>query len=162
MLTLKNTTHTFSCLLVAMAYSNLQSFHRGLVLQNATAFPAEYYVDLHNASSVRAISRYVLPPPIDSIHEAIPTITDKVELKGLDEFADQPSPEKQISPPVPPELIPTVSNVLRPAITIESVPVLERGGRVIWQPGHGLIEKVDKLTGEIVHLAEKYPSIKKI
>lgn len=142
-----------------MTYSNLQSFHRGLVLQNATAFPTEYYADLHNASSVRPISRY-LPPPILSIHEISPRLSP-VKLKELD-LALQSLPEKQVSAPVPPELIPTVSEVLRPAITIESVPILEKGGKVIWKPGHGLVEKVDKLTGEIVHLAEKYPPVIKI
>lgn len=135
-----------------MTYSNLQSFHRGLALQNATAFPAEYYADLHNASSVRSISRYVLP--IASIHEAIPTAKEKINIKQLD-LALQVFPEKQISPPVAPERIPTVSDLLRPAVTIDSTPVLEQSGKVIWKPGHGLIEKVDKLTGEIVHLSEK-------
>lgn len=141
-----------------MTHSNLQSFHRGLVLQNATAFSAEYYADLHNASSVRTVSRY-LPPPIASIHETIP-LADKTETKPLD-LAPQVLPQKQISPPVAPELIPTVSDLARPAITIDTVPVLEQGGKVIWKPGHGLIEKVDKLTGEIVHLAEKYPNASK-
>jgi hypothetical protein len=65
------------------------------------------------------------------------------------------APEKQISPPVSTERIPVVSEALRPAITIDTTPVLEQGGKVIWKPGHGLVEKVDKLTGEIVHLAEK-------
>lgn len=146
-----------------MAYSNLQSFHRGLVLQNATAFPTEYYVDLHNASSVRPISRY-LSLPILSIHETRPRLTDKAELKDLDpldSFYHTP-PEKQVSSPASPELIPTVVDVLRPAITIETVPVLDKGGKIIWQPGHGLVEKVDKLTGEIVHLTEKYPPATKI
>lgn len=143
-----------------MTYSNLQSFHRGLVLQNATAFPTEYYVNLHNASSVRSISRY-MPSPIVSIHETIPKLTDKIQLKTLD-LTHQALPEKQVSPPLSTELIPTISDVLRPAITIDSVPTLEKGGKIIWKPGHGLIEKVDKLTGEIVHLAEKYPLVTKV
>ncbi|MFZ1344984.1 hypothetical protein [Thiothrix eikelboomii] len=146
-----------------MAYSNLQSFHRGLVLQNATAFPTEYYVELHNASSVRPISRY-LSLPILSIHDTRPRLTAQAELKELDSLDSlyHTPPEKQVSSPVSPELIPTVLDVLRPSITIETVPILEKGGRTIWQPGHGLIEKVDKLTGEIVHLTEKYPPATKI
>jgi hypothetical protein len=95
-----------------------------------------------------------------SIHE-IPPRLSPVKLKELD-LAPQALPEKQVSAAVPPELIPTVSEVLRPAITIETVPVLEKGGKLIWKPGHGLVEKVDKLTGEIVHLAEKYPPAIKI
>lgn len=143
-----------------MAYSNLQSFHRGLVLQNATALPAEYYAELNNSLGVRPVSKYVLPA-IASIHERVPTVTEKVELPVLVSL-ELDTPEKHISPPVSIELIPVVSNVLRPAVTIDSIPVLEQGGKVIWKPGHGLIEKVDKLTGEIVHLAEKYPSTTKI
>ncbi|HPY40291.1 MAG TPA: hypothetical protein PLM98_07225 [Thiolinea sp.] len=143
-----------------MAYSNLQSFHRGLVLQNATAFPAEYYADLHNALSVRPVSRYVLPTAIASIHEAVPTVTDKVDLVPFD-LSAQALPEKQVSPPIPTERIPVISDVLRPSFTIDSVPVLEKGGKVVWKPGHGLVEKVDKLTGEIVHLAEEYPIVTK-
>ncbi|MFZ1569260.1 MAG: hypothetical protein WAT29_10625 [Thiolinea sp.] len=143
-----------------MSYSNLQSFHRGLVLQNATAFPAEYYADLSNASSVHNVSRYVLPPPIASIHETIPTITDKIQLPPSD-LTQSILPEKQVSPPVSTERIPTVSDVLRPTLIIDSIPVLEKGGKVVWKPGHGLIEKVDKLTGEIVHLSEEYPAVKK-
>lgn len=136
-----------------MAYSNLQSFHRGLKLQNATALPTDYYIALNNATSVRSVSRYIMPA-IASIHPSVPTVTDKVDSQAI-ELALQQLPEKQISPPVAPEHIPTVSDRLRPSFTIDSVPVLEQGGKVIWKPGHGLVEKVDKLTGEIVHLAEK-------
>lgn len=144
-----------------MAYSNLQSFHRGLRLQNATAFPAEYYANLNNASSVRSVSRYVLPTPIASIHETIPTVTEKIDLPDID-LTQQVLPEKQVSPPIPAERIPTVSDVLRPTVTIDNIPVLDKGGKVVWKPGHGLVEKVDKLTGEIVHLSEEYPAVIKI
>ena len=136
-----------------MAYSNLQSFHRGLKLQNATALPTDYYVALNNATSVHSISRYVMPA-IASIHPSVPTVTDKVDSQAST-LGLQQLPEKQISPPVAPERIPTVSERLHPSVTIETVPVLEQGGKLIWKPGHGLVEKVDKLTGEIVHLAEK-------
>lgn len=142
-----------------MAYSNLQSFHRGLALQNATALPAEYYADLHNASSVRTVSRY-LAAPIACIHEAIPTVTDKIQDRQPN-LTLQPLSEKQIFPSIAPQRIPTVSTVLRPVVTIDNQPVLEKDGKVIWKPGHGLIEKVDKLTGEIVHLAEDYPNSSK-
>ncbi len=136
-----------------MTYSNLQSFHRGLKLQNATALPAEYYTALNNSSSVRSVSRYMLPA-IASIHATVPRATDKVDFQTISLHV-QPLPEKQISPAIDPERIPIVADHLRPKLTIDSIPVLEQSGRVIWKPGHGLIEKVDKLTGEIVHLAEK-------
>ncbi|TXH72086.1 MAG: hypothetical protein E6Q85_06795 [Thiothrix sp.] len=136
-----------------MTYSNLQSFHRGLKLQNATALPADYYAALNNANSVRSVSRYMMPV-IASIHPSVPLSTDRIDSSAID-LQIQQLPEKQISPTIDPERIPTVSDHLRPKFTIDSVPVLEQGGRVIWKPGHGLIEKVDKLTGEIVHLAEK-------
>ncbi|TXH70376.1 MAG: hypothetical protein E6Q83_05730 [Thiothrix sp.] len=136
-----------------MTYSNLQSFHRGLQLQNATALPADYYAALHNAHSVRSVSRYVLPA-LASIHPTVPTVADKVDIKALDLPLPQ-LPEKQISPAIDPESIPVIADRLRPSFTIDSVPVLEQSGKVIWKPGHGLIEKVDKLTGEIVHLSEK-------
>lgn len=136
-----------------MTYSNLQSFHRGLKLQNATALPADYYAALNNVSSVRSVSRY-MTPAIASIHPSVPLATDKIDSPVID-LQIQQLPEKQISPAIDPERIPTVSDHLRPKFTIDSVTVLEQGGKVIWKPGHGLIEKVDKLTGEIVHLAEK-------
>jgi hypothetical protein len=135
-----------------MAYSNRQSFHSGLVLQNATALPANYYAELTNSLSVRPISRHT--PAIVSIHESIPVVTEKIDSSLIPTVQTQ-APEKQISPPVSTERIPVVSEALRPAITIDTTPVLEQGGKVIWKPGHGLVEKVDKLTGEIVHLAEK-------
>ena len=140
-------------MLVVMTYSNLQSFHRGLKLQNATALPAEYYTALNNSSSMRSVSRYMLPA-IASIHPTTSRATAKGDSQTINLHV-QTLPEKHISPSIDPELIPIVVDHLRPKLTIDSIPVLEQSGRVIWKPGHGLIEKVDKLTGEIVHLSEK-------
>ena len=142
-----------------MTYSNLQSFHRGILLQNATAFPADYYAALHNGTSVRTVSPYVLPP-IASIHESVPSDNYRNLSNSVAEQLEQ-APEKQISPPIDPENVPTISTVLRPAITIETTPVKDQAGRVVWKPGHGLIEKVDKLTGEIYHLVEEYSPVTK-
>lgn len=38
------------------------------------------------------------------------------------------------------------------ADTPDNPPPTQTGGKLVWKPGRGAVEKVDRLTGEIVHL----------
>jgi hypothetical protein len=64
------------------------------------------------------------------------------------------------------DLIPTIHSPIIPSaevtssiITLPTKPsVVPIKPKMVWKPGHGSIEKVDKVTGEIMHLVEERPN----
>ncbi len=172
-----------------MPLSNLQSFHHGLILQNATAFPAAHYRAVNNQS---AVIMAACPSPAIINPHAVAPLKNKPETTAWHVIRHtapaKPVPETAPTPhPTPATELPSrkpakkrpLHNTLLPAPVLlpllDTQPIIhphpvqdelpappepntrphQVGKKHLWKPGHGVIEKVDKLTGEIVHLAEE-------
>lgn len=114
-----------------MAITNLCSFHQQRLLQNATALHPNHYTQLSNQQGVNT---QLLPPREAADENALPHFPafwhhDKVSRQSIANLA--------------------ITNNM-PARSIHGK------SRMVWKPGHGTIEKVDRITGEIMHLVEEF------
>lgn len=120
-----------------MTTTNQHTFHHQRLLQNARALHPGYYAQMSNQF---CINKRIMAPTGDRLPMKAPTsrlnLTPETTLLHSPDF--RPDSETALQP----EFIVSV------AITSKS--------RMVWKPGHGIIEKVDKLTGEIMHLAEEF------
>lgn len=123
-----------------MNFSNLQSFHHAILLQNATALPSRYYRSFNNRNCTQV---EVLTQAIDVSIEplALPTpVAHPLPQKNIETALELPRSNE--------------SSILADLPHTSRLSVTKR--RMVWKPGRGTIEKVDKLTGEIVHLVEEH------
>ena len=110
--------------------SNLHSFHFGKLLQNACALPEPIYKDSNNKKLLNNLTNRVdstMPPA---------SLADNTENPETTPANHSPAPAERLKKP----LVTTV------------FPQQEVSGKHVWKPGRGVIEKVDRETGEIVHL----------
>lgn len=127
-----------------MAITNLCSFHQQRLLQNATALHPDHYAKLSNR---RGVNKLLLPPDTSSLQPIvakswIEVVTERA-LPYFPTFWHRGDVHKQSI-----ANLPIVNNIRTQSIHGKS--------RMVWKPGHGAIEKVDRITGEIMHLVEEF------
>ncbi|MEZ5535728.1 MAG: hypothetical protein R3F02_08880 [Thiolinea sp.] len=119
--------------------SNLHSFHFDKLLQNACALPGHVYKDSNNKKllsdlKTRGNNMTTTASPFDS--------PDNPETDPFNH--PRTSPEQQKTAPV------ATQNAPESPAPIASQQ--KENKKQVWKPGRGVIEKVDRMTGEIVHL----------
>ncbi len=68
------------------------------------------------------------------------------------------------------DLIPTIHSPIIPSVDVSSSiiplptkpPIVPTKPKMVWKPGRGAIEKVDKHTGEIMHLVEERTTVNEL
>jgi type IV secretory pathway VirB10-like protein len=135
--------------------SNLHSFHFGNVLQNISALPDHVYRSANNRQLLRLSNAGLTTMPTGNViklrqeqtrqtqqHPVTPAASETktktsahAEPENKVHSRSTPVTQKTALPPAPPPL--PVSSVRK---------------KQVWKPGRGVVEKVDKASGEIVHL----------
>ncbi|HPE60535.1 MAG: hypothetical protein KDI15_01870 [Thiothrix sp.] len=164
-----------------MPLTNLHSYHYRQLFQNATALPRQWYDKLNNRHCLLPSYRHIKHQPAHTIsltdalypenfqHSPPPAKRPPIVLEGRSWQSTTPAP-----PPTPtalaesrsPHPAPTSSAApgpdvpaaqpfpaTSPARQTKTKPPANRK-KSVWRKGHGLIERVDKLSGEIFHLVE--------
>lgn len=140
--------------------SNLHSFHFTTLLQNSSALPGYVYEDTHNKKLLNIIER----TPI--------TVKTPLQLPKISK-----APEKPAAPGTVSKIRPTAdyethhkaaTQTPRRQYTLQKVTSINKSNipgrhcpsdenptepKSAWQPGRGVVEKVDKVTGEIMYLS---------
>ncbi len=144
-----------------MPLSNLLSFHQRVTLQNASAFPGAHYASLNNLHCINAaLLQLGQSTPIRQNRQNLRTHT----LRPLDAQTMCP-PNNNKTLKTPAIAIPNTEPKTEPKLPVRlpapsrapsapRVTAATHNKRIIWKPGRGGIEKVDKLSGEIMHMAE--------
>lgn len=124
-----------------MTVTNRHTFHNQRLLQNACALHPDHYAALSNRYCVNG--RIFAPTGKLAEPAAFEPRMDFIPETALPHF-----PSCWHDPLILPDnLSNTQPTPLKPALPKT---------RMVWKHGHGVIEKVDGLTGEIMHLAEEY------
>lgn len=124
-----------------MTTTNQHTFHNLRLLQNARALHPDCYKQFSNRFCV---NKRILTPTGDMVPMQMPephlNLIPETTLPHLPSFWYDNEETPQAAP--------------EPAVT---TPATTTGkSRMVWKPGHGAIEKVDRLTGEIMHLVEEF------
>ncbi|PIE00769.1 MAG: hypothetical protein CSA79_02455 [Thiothrix nivea] len=110
---------------------NRYSFHAGRLLQNASALPGHVYRNSHNRQLLQSsvTTGIKVPETPDTLTRA----SQQIHAQGQGQNKSPPTQHKT-----------------QPRIRVRNTSRMS--GKRVWKPGHGVVEKVDRLTGEIVHL----------
>lgn len=153
---------------------NLTSFHFGKLLQNACALPDYVYNNTHNkqllgSAKDEGLSMTQTVPSPKMFSNSHPGPTPR---KHASRYANLHSNKanhtlRQPETPAPQKITIPVNNQDEDSAkkdmqlppenshaqqTSHPPTELEKRTRQVWKPGRGVVEKVDKTTGEIVHL----------
>lgn len=124
--------------------SNLHSFHFGALLQNSSALPWHVYQ--------RTTNKLLLSPL-----KSTATTTEKPTRVTPAATITKPQPLKRRNTCLPKQI--TIKPQPKRPVQIcqknQTKPQSSNKPAPQWKPGHGVIEKVDKTTGEIMHLSVK-------
>ncbi len=119
--------------------SNLHSFHFGALLQNSSALPWHVYQSTTNKLLLSPLkSTATTTKSTTSLTQTTTAIKPQPLKRRNTHLAKQPTTKLQTAEPEKAE---------QENFQHSSQPTPK------WKPGHGVIEKVDKTTGEIMHLS---------
>jgi len=118
-----------------MNLSNLHTYHQQRLLQSFSALHPSHYKVLSNHCC---------------INSALSTSTGEIVQESLS--LQQPALEPGRLYIIPETELPKLE---APQTAPPPAPTILRKPQMVWKPGHGAIEKVDKFTGEIMHLVEE-------
>lgn len=144
-----------------VALSNRSAFHEKLLLQNSHALPKAYYQQYRNTSAINPEIVTMASHPtvkMNQPHTQQPTSTQtQPQTKNPFETTQQEQSLTDIVNSIKANAKQQTQHADKTqasqppqAVKTPSKPKTQ----YVWKPGHGAIEKVDKRTGEIYHLAE--------
>lgn len=120
--------------MTTMDFSNRHAFHQQQLLQSFSALHPAHYQVLSNRWCVNS---------------AIATSTGDIVPENLIRQVELVPERAYIIPET------DLPRLEQPEAATTPIPTAVPKAKMVWKPGHGAIEKVDKFTGEIMHLVEE-------
>lgn len=122
--------------------SNLHSFHFGALLQNSSALPWHVYQNTTNKLLLSPLKSTTAPTKSTT---GLTQATTSIKSPYLKRHKRRNTYlTKQFTTPL---------QAAKPEKTHQGTCQAPSQSTSKWKPGHGVIEKVDKTTGEIMHLS---------
>nr|CAA6812426.1 MAG: Unknown protein [uncultured Thiotrichaceae bacterium] len=155
--------------------SNLHNFHFGAFLQNSSALPWHFYNSTTNTVVLNShLNHEITQLPVKASQKKPATLTTVIiavasapfrknngylskSLKTINATTINSPQPLALSRDIQPEQLLLSSNKIKQPIALPTRPHPKTTEKTAsqWKPGPGIIEKVDKTTGEIMHLAIK-------